>query len=373
MNVKENLKAYLDRELSDHDHATVAQALNSSSELRDELDEIARLSEGFQGTWQVPKPTGFESTMERIGRRDRPWWTQARWVPVGAIACLAVALSLVTPNLPLTPGASAPEVAATKEFSRGAAMTESYGAPAGDESVAARAMAAAPGSGEAMAAPSGIAPLIVKSAALGLQVFQVSEAQKAAENHTRANQGLIESSFSNRLPDDRMSITMGIRVPVERFEPLLQRLRELGKVTSESMSGQDVTTHVADIDARLRVMRAEESQLVALLGRANRINEILQIREQLRLIRSEIESLDAQQKSLRGAAKMSTITLTLESTPRVSQEDPNKGWLENAWARALTRLASVAQFLAAAAINLLVLSPVWLPLLALAIWWARRR
>src|SRR5690606_5536099 len=85
-----------------------------------------------------------------------------------------------------------------------------------------------------------------------------------------------------------------LRVPTARFDEARALVGGLGETTSVRLSGQDVSGQLVDTDARLRALRAEELALVELLGRADGVPAILQVRDRIAAVRTEIEQLDAQ-------------------------------------------------------------------------------
>lgn len=102
-----------------------------------------------------------------------------------------------------------------------------------------------------------------------------------------------------------------IRVPPTRFEALLNGLASLGTVEEKKLSTTDVTAEHADIAARLQAKRAVERQYTALLSRAQKIKDILDIEQKLGEVREEIEATESRLKTLNDEVAYSTITLTL--------------------------------------------------------------
>src|SRR6266550_5693269 len=75
---------------------------------------------------------------------------------------------------------------------------------------------------------------------------------------------------------DTRSASLTIRVPSSRFADALQQLRTLeGEIQTSGVSAQDVTDQFVDLQARLAAKQAEEQRYIAILNRANTIDEIL--------------------------------------------------------------------------------------------------
>ena len=87
-------------------------------------------------------------------------------------------------------------------------------------------------------------------------------------------------------------------MPVDQFDETRAALAALGCLDSESINGYEVTSQLVDIDARLTTLRAEEAAFQSLLGEATEIGDILQIQDQLFMIRTQIEQLEAEKANL---------------------------------------------------------------------------
>lgn len=134
------------------------------------------------------------------------------------------------------------------------------------------------------------------------------------------------SVFSSSFSHDTSQVRTGsvtVKVPVERFEETLSALKKVAAVvTSESVSGSDVTDQYIDLSARIKNKKAAEESLQALLGRAEKISDVIEITNTLANIRSEIESLEGQLRYLDSQTDMASITLSITEDTKVVS-DPN--------------------------------------------------
>jgi hypothetical protein len=101
-----------------------------------------------------------------------------------------------------------------------------------------------------------------------------------------------------------------MRIPVDHFDSFLRKVEEQGQVTNRQLSGKDVTEEFVDNDSRLRNLKAHEERILKLYEKANTIEEMLKIEDELSRIRSSIEQLEGRQKYLRHVT--STVKLSLE-------------------------------------------------------------
>src|SRR5438477_2358460 len=166
---------------------------------------------------------------------------------------------------------------------------------------------------------------------------------------------------------DTRSASLTIRVPSSRFGDALQQLKSLdGEVQTSGVSAQDVTDQFIDLQARLTAKQAEEQRYIAILNRANTIDEILKVDASLGSVRTQIEQLTAQINSIKNRTDFSTISMSI-STLSVLPGDTTTKALDPAKTvgRALAALGAMMQVFADAVIWLIVFG--WLPLIAFAV------
>jgi hypothetical protein len=213
---------------------------------------------------------------------------------------------------------------------------------------------------------------VVKTADLGLRSEEVRQSAARAQQVVASAGGTVLSSQVYR-SDDSVTADLILSVPSEEFERVLDELRSLGeKVTTDSISGQDVTEEYVDLKSRERNLRATEESLLRLYDRAENVEEALSIQRELTTVRGEIELVQGRIKYLDQRSTYSQITLNIQ--PVTSPPPPRPTWdpkdiVERAWSASL----SVLQVMATAIISAVVfgwwLAPV---LVGGFLWWRRR-
>ena len=213
---------------------------------------------------------------------------------------------------------------------------------------------------------------IVKTADLDLRSEEVRRSAARAQQLAAATGGTVLSSQVYR-NGDSVTADLILSVPSGEFERVLEELRNLGeKVTTDTISGQDVTEEYVDLESRERNLRATEESLLRLYDRAENVEEALSIQRELTTIRGEIELVQGRIKYLDQRSAYSQITLNIQ--PVTSPPPPKPTWdpgrvVERAWDASL----AVLQVMVTAIISALVfgwwLAPV---LVGGLIWWRRR-
>jgi hypothetical protein len=105
--------------------------------------------------------------------------------------------------------------------------------------------------------------------------------------------------------------SLTLRVPAAAFGRTLSALEGVGKVTSETVAGQDVTQQFVDLHARLVNLRAQEQVLLRLMGRAQTIAESIRVENYLQNVEFQIEDAQGRILYLQNRTSMSTIAVVL--------------------------------------------------------------
>ena len=215
--------------------------------------------------------------------------------------------------------------------------------------------------------------MIVHNGDMSLVVEEVTQARdEIAELAVRLGGWVVDSNIYGE--EEEMRGWVSIRVPSEKFDQALAELRALAvRVTSESTSTQDITEEYVDLESRLRNAEATESQYLALLDRAEEVEDILRIYEALSRVRYEIEQIKGRMQYLERTSAMSLISINLVPAvtlgPLVSPE-----WSASEALNAAVRgLTNFGQGLGTAFIWIAIFSPIWGTVLGVTYWRRRRK
>lgn len=168
-------------------------------------------------------------------------------------------------------------------------------------------------------------PQLIKTADLSLKVKSIEPALFAIRNLVKQTKGDIYK-FEDHQPNDvknHHQVSMEIKVPQTQLDESIASISKLGTITNQTVKAEDVTNQLVDIDARLKNLRQEETMISKIMERAGSVKDILSVSKELSRVRSEIEEIDATQKSLRGRVAYSTINLQLEESVATIKDSGN--------------------------------------------------
>jgi hypothetical protein len=210
--------------------------------------------------------------------------------------------------------AAEPEMGEADAFENAA---EGAPAPAADEEMSGTdSLTQRTGAGAGGASAAGANRLIIKNADVRLLVSDTDVAVDRITQVVDDAGGYIISSrvwYQEWGPDSYKYATITIGVPVDEFERVLLRLRDIAEtVLDERASGEDVTDEFVDLESQLRNLEATRDRIMTFLEQARTVEEALQVNSELASIEAQIEEIQGRMNYLQDRAAFSTITINLE-------------------------------------------------------------
>lgn len=161
---------------------------------------------------------------------------------------------------------------------------------------------------------SGTIPIpdkIIKTANIGIEVKNYKESLGKIKQIVKSNNAYV-SNEEERNYSYSISNTIVIRVTNKNFDSLIHLLlNEASKIEYKTISAVDVTEEFVDIEARLKTKKDVEKRYTEILKQARTIHEIMEVEEELRVIREEIEAKEGRLKYLSNQVDYSTINLSI--------------------------------------------------------------
>jgi len=211
---------------------------------------------------------------------------------------------------------------------------------------------------------------LVKTGQLTLEVDDIVEAMDSVAGIAGELDGYVVSS-SKHERENRVFGHVSIRVPAERFDEAFDRLRQLAvDVPYENTESRDVTEEYTDLEAQLRNLEATEAQYLALLEKAETVEDILAVQRELSNVRGQIERTKGRMQYLERTSDMSLIEVSLQETKPLGAT----GWsASETFKSAMRGLITFGKVLANIAIWLVIFCPIWIPIIFLIRFLRRRR
>jgi anti-sigma factor RsiW len=349
----EELMAYLDGELPPEQAAAVASHLEECRECQILAAEIRSVSEGLTmwevetvsssigsgvaqalNEWERTAPNqASDSLWSRVTATRFRFVTWAGGAVAASLVVLLVALSMVTtyrrsPEPMGSPVQSNSHQQPAYPLRQTLQVAPSAGPPrrgpgAGDRDTATEALNQrqpvelatrqfAPAEATKLDTVPATAPMILRTAQLTVVTQNLDVARTEMDRIVHKYSGYLGDLSASATTDGPRRLTATLRVPASQLDAALADLKTLGKVESESQSGQDVTAQYVDLEARLGNSRNTEQRLVELLRqRTGKLSDVLEVETEISRVREEIERMEGERRLLAKQVEYATLTATV--------------------------------------------------------------
>ncbi len=170
---------------------------------------------------------------------------------------------------------------------------------------------------------------------------------------------MIESSVSEY--EETKETHLSFRIPQAEFESFLTIIKNHVKtITSEQVSGTDVTDEYVDLQSRLKAKQQVADRFLQLLNEAEKMEDVIQISKELGNIQEEIEQLQGRIQYLENQTDYATVHLYLQEkkTPEVSSKSKNiLEEIKHQWAKSAT---DIIAFFSALTVFVIGNLPLWI-------------
>ncbi len=205
-----------------------------------------------------------------------------------------------------------------------------------------------------------------KEASITVQLANPETSSDTVGTMVKETGGYVASNTLDTSAEGLKSAELIVKVPVVQFEAFLAQIARLGSVQAKNVTGEDITEQTSDADSEENVLENDvarsEARLKALGAKAKWRDE-----QSTRDLRIQLAQSRARLVLLKRMAALSTITIDLDQTPK--KPAPVTGGflsgLKDTGRDAGQSLVGAAQTLLALVIWLLAYAPLWIPVLLL--------
>ena len=156
------------------------------------------------------------------------------------------------------------------------------------------------------------APMILRTAQVTLVTQNLDKTRSGLDQIVRRYSGYVGDLTTSSPTDGARKLTATLRVPSAQLDAAIAELKTLGRVESESQSGQDVTAQYVDLEARLSNARNTEQRLIDLLKqRTGKLADVLEVETELSRVREEIERMEGERRLLSKQVEYATLNASV--------------------------------------------------------------
>ena len=160
---------------------------------------------------------------------------------------------------------------------------------------------------------------IIKQGSLRIETDAFDASYNKIINMVENKLGFVQHSqtyyrvLDRENPDASLrSSYMTLRIPNNDFTETFNQIKGFGKVINENIGGQDVTEAYRDMEREVENLELQEERFRDILKKADKVEDILRIENELARVRSQINNLKANLNNFDKQVSMSTLNLELE-------------------------------------------------------------
>lgn len=161
--------------------------------------------------------------------------------------------------------------------------------------------------------------MTVRTADMSLVVDNVQDTINKTAALAESKQGYVVTSrvYSN---NDRIFGTISIRVPSPDFSSMVETVGKMAvKINNQSVTSKDVTEEYVDLGSKLQNLQATHDQLLKIMQKAEKVEDVLAIQREITRIAGEIEQIKGRIQYLERTTATSLINVNLEDAKPVVQ------------------------------------------------------
>ena len=170
---------------------------------------------------------------------------------------------------------------------------------------------------------------LIKTVDMTIETVSFDETIANLRNQINAVGGYIESEYSyngslyNNSNQSKYA-TITVRVPDTALEGFVNNVSGIGNVTQKTTSTRDVTLSYVDTESKKEMYKAEQESLLALLEKAETIEDITYLTQRLTEVRYNIESMESSLRVYDDLVDYATVNFNINEvkvlTPTVIEE-----------------------------------------------------
>ncbi len=229
---------------------------------------------------------------------------------------------------------SAPAEMTKSEAQEFNGATESFDTVFADESMEEAKLDQGPGTGEVTYGGIQTQRKVIQRAYFNMDTLNFDESVEAVKQNTYGFKGYFETmqvdgKRMDRPDDDQYrSAYFVIRIPKADYEFFVKSFSELGNITSSELSSEDITDRYMDVAARLRALKVQEDRVLAILEKAEKIEDIIALEQRLSDIRYERERYTGDINKWDNLVAYTTVTLRIQEVQEIKEPVLTGFWSE---------------------------------------------
>lgn len=102
-----------------------------------------------------------------------------------------------------------------------------------------------------------------------------------------------------------------VRIPAKKLDTFLGTVEKETNVLNQSISTEDVTLNYIDVDSQRKALEEEQKNLLKMMDKAKKVEDMIQIESQLADVRSQLQNIVSQLRYMDNQVNYSTVNISV--------------------------------------------------------------
>lgn len=170
---------------------------------------------------------------------------------------------------------------------------------------------------------------LIRKISIEYETLAFEDSVKLVTEELKKAGGYIENSSIHGNVMDKSSSRYAeyvMRIPVEKVDDFISMAGENMNQVSRNDSSEDVTLKYVDTESELKALEIQQERLLALLEKADKIEDIIALEERLATVRYQLEQNASIIRTYDNLVEYATITLSINEVIRITPPEPKSDW-----------------------------------------------
>lgn len=171
--------------------------------------------------------------------------------------------------------------------------------------------------------------MIIRTGTMEMEVDKFDESEIKFKEVVKKFGGYIANSNSSQRSNGKKYGTIELKVPADKYDAMILEINSFGKVISQKINSNDITSEYVDLESRLKTQKELEQRLLKLLNeKAVKLSDVIEVEEKLASVRQKIEGFEGRMKMLKSQSDLSTLTVTYSEQSLLDTSSGGGFWYE---------------------------------------------
>ncbi len=163
---------------------------------------------------------------------------------------------------------------------------------------------------------------LIKTVDIWAETKKFDNAVTSIESAIKETGGYIQQQSYTTNSNEIRTAKMTLRIPADKLDAFLASLNKSVNVTTQNSNVDDVTDEYIDVESHIASLEAEQASLLAMLEKAEKLDDVIAIQSRLTEVRGSLESYKARKKNYDTLVAYSTVNLYLNEVERETSANP---------------------------------------------------